>query len=168
MKINIHPNEVEFSHTLYSVIIPKKGMTFVFDSMTATTGMPTSLNIKSKDYKVTSPFGSFLGKIFRFINVPFTEFLRRGSMYSFEPWIEKIYYVKDIKPFLQDLKKNNYDVKDVLKKLDETISQGHPKELTPGTQEWKKDKMKLVLFVILFFVGIAVVGLFISWIQSNF
>lgn len=168
MKINIKPNEVEFNHTLYSVIIPKKGMAFEFDSMTATTGMPTSLNIKSKNYKVTSPFGSFIGKIFRFMNVPFTKFLRRGSMYFLEPWIEKIYYVKDIKPFLQNLKKYDYDVKNVLKKLGNITRQGLPKKFIPGTQEWKKNKMKLVLFVILFFVGIAVVGLFISWIQSNF
>ncbi|MFH1900434.1 MAG: hypothetical protein ABIJ83_04150 [Patescibacteria group bacterium] len=154
MQIIVTPEQISFKRPLYTINIPRQSnIQYIFHDYKNTTSLPLALELKSDDILIKSKMG-FIGKLFYYYQFYVSKFLFKlptygRSHFSNSPTI--IYTSKKIQGVLTDLSNNGYNVKQQIQQLNEITSKPFPKELTPGTTEWKKDKFKLIIVVFLFF-----------------
>lgn len=153
MQIIITPEQISFKRRLYTVSIPKQSaIRYLFYDYRTLSGMPVAMELKSNNTIITSPIG-IIGKIICYLTIAWASILIKPKYHSPSPTI--IYFIKEIESFLAELDNNGYQVDDQIQQLQSIKDKETPKQSIPGTEEWKKDKLKLVLVVFVIFELIA-------------
>ncbi len=154
MKTIVSRDNIIFKYFLFSLVIPQdKKIDYVFFNFQHNNNsLPWRivLGIKPEDYSLVLPF-SFFSKVMHYLTrVKLYNDIRGFDFKNCDP-LFILFWQKDVRVFLEDLKSNNYQVDDQIKQFKNLLDAPKPLELISGTKEWQKDRYKLMIRVILVF-----------------
>lgn len=160
MKVIVRPDRIEFKNFLYTVVIPKAtNIGYIFFDQSQDVGLPIALKVESDNMKIESPVG-LLGRLIYFISKN-SRFLSAEAMINRSNSPTTIYFLKEIGPFLHDLKINGYEGLDaVVAQFNNFVDRKPNPKLIPETVEWREDKLGLMIgvFIIFELVNIIVIA----------
>lgn len=141
-QIKISPEQIEFDHFYYSVIIPKNSdiRYYMPTEISSTIGIPPFMAIDSNRYIFKSFLGSAMGKIFYFLR----KYVHSGR-YNYPP--NMVSSLANIEKVLLQLEQYGYNVAQAKAEFLKIKNTSPDPKTVSGTKEWRGDKRNLMLIV---------------------